>query len=51
VAKGSKGIERADEVRYKEILKRALEEIKDSALANSLHLMGSASSQVSPRVC
>lgn len=41
VAKGSKGIEKADEVRYKEILKRALEEIKDSALANSLHLMGS----------
>ncbi|MGD0277098.1 MAG: aldehyde ferredoxin oxidoreductase family protein [Syntrophales bacterium] len=41
IAKGSKGMEKADEVRFKELAKAAIQEVKDSALAGSLHAMGS----------
>lgn len=39
--RGSGKLEKADDVRYREIHKAALLEIKDSALAGSLHAMGS----------
>ena len=41
VAKGSKKIEKADDDTYKKFLKEAMQEVKDSALAESIHLMGS----------
>lgn len=39
--RGSQRMGKADEARFREILKTALAEIKDSALAGSLHAMGS----------
>jgi aldehyde:ferredoxin oxidoreductase len=41
VAKGSKKIEKADDEKYKKFFKEAMQEVKDSALAESIHLMGS----------
>jgi aldehyde:ferredoxin oxidoreductase len=39
--RGSGKLEKADDARYREVLKTALQEIKESALAGSLHAMGS----------
>ena len=39
--KGSKKLTKADEEQYKQHLKEALLEVKDSALADGLHQMGS----------
>lgn len=41
VAKGSKKIEKADDEKYKKFFKDAMQEVKDSALAEGIHLMGS----------
>ncbi|MDD5712689.1 MAG: aldehyde ferredoxin oxidoreductase family protein, partial [Smithellaceae bacterium] len=41
IAKGSKKMEKADEEKYKAIFKEAVQAIKDSALAGSIHDMGS----------
>ena len=43
-------MEKADEVRYKELAKAAIQEIKDSALAGSLHAMGSDAA-MDPGMC
>ncbi|MDD5474916.1 MAG: aldehyde ferredoxin oxidoreductase family protein [Syntrophales bacterium] len=40
-ARGSRAPEKDDEGKYREVFKRAIAEIKDSAFAESLHLMGS----------
>jgi aldehyde:ferredoxin oxidoreductase len=40
-ARGNQAPGKADEVKYKEMFKAAIAEIKDSAFAESLHLMGS----------
>jgi aldehyde:ferredoxin oxidoreductase len=40
-ARGNQALEKADEGKYKELFKFAIAEIKDSAFAESLHLMGS----------
>ena len=39
--RGSGKLEKADDARYRAVLKAALQEIKESALAGSLHAMGS----------
>jgi aldehyde:ferredoxin oxidoreductase len=39
--RGSGKLEKADDARYREVFKTALQEIKESALAGSLHAMGS----------
>jgi len=41
VARGKGRPAKADEERFKEVMKKALAEVKDSALAEGLHLMGS----------
>jgi aldehyde:ferredoxin oxidoreductase len=41
VAKGSKKLNKANDEAYKKVLKDAMQEIKDSALAEAIHLMGS----------
>ncbi len=41
VVRGSAKPQKADEALFKEVLKKALAEVKDSALADGLHLMGS----------
>jgi aldehyde:ferredoxin oxidoreductase len=50
IAKGSKSIEKADDARYKELAKAAIQEIKDSALAGSLHAMGTDAA-MDPGMC
>ncbi|MFH0789021.1 MAG: aldehyde ferredoxin oxidoreductase family protein [Pseudomonadota bacterium] len=40
-AQGNQALGKADEEKYKEVFKAAMAEIKDSAFAESLHLMGS----------
>ncbi|HSV95731.1 MAG TPA: aldehyde ferredoxin oxidoreductase family protein [Spirochaetota bacterium] len=46
IAKGSKRLEKADDARYKELARAAVQEIKDSTLAGSLHAMGSDAAMV-----
>ncbi len=41
MVRGSKKLTKADEEKYKQFLKEAMQEIKDSALADGLHPMGS----------
>ncbi|MCK7479711.1 MAG: hypothetical protein M0C28_22200 [Candidatus Moduliflexus flocculans] len=41
IVKGSKKLAKADEEKYKQYLKEAMQEVKDSALADGLHQMGS----------
>ena len=41
IVKGSKKLTKADEEKYKQYLKEAMQEVKDSALADGIHQMGS----------
>ncbi|MCU0844798.1 MAG: aldehyde ferredoxin oxidoreductase family protein [Spirochaetes bacterium] len=46
IARGSGRLEKADDARYKELARAAVQEIKDSTLAGSLHAMGSDAAMV-----